>query len=193
MAKCNICRPVKTRDAPHWWWFPWWCGKSLNVDLLLWCSLLHWQSICKGSYNGFSLLSPNPGGEAQRRCVPKDRHGCEEAEKRHRREWGLVVGCPFKCSTWLQRWSPCASSSCRSSQARAMLGQSTWPRSKSTKPTSVVTMIRPDLWSSRFQKADMKRLCFEGETIWEKLWEGRPILTFSYCQFKLPFSLWQTA
>ncbi|KAM6966553.1 telomerase RNA component interacting RNase isoform 1-T1 [Tautogolabrus adspersus] len=38
----------------------------------------------KGSYNGFSLLSPNPGGEAQRRCVPKDRHGCEEAERRLR-------------------------------------------------------------------------------------------------------------
>lgn len=56
---------------------------SLNIDLLLWCSLLHWHSICKGSYNGFSLLSPNPGGEAQRRCVPKDRHGCKEAEKWH--------------------------------------------------------------------------------------------------------------
>lgn len=87
---CNICRSVKIRDAPHWSRFPWWCGKKLNVDLLLWCSLLHWQSICKGSYNGFSLLSPNPGGEAQRRSVPKDRHGCEEAEKRHRRKWGLV-------------------------------------------------------------------------------------------------------
>lgn len=151
---------MKTRDAPHWSWFPWWCGKKLNVDPLLWCSLLHWQSICKGSYNGFSLLSPNPGGEAQRRSVPKDRHGCEEAEKRHRRKWGLVWGVRKRC-TFPLVITLCLLS-CRSSQARAMLGQSTWLRSKSTKPTSVATTIRPGLWSSRFQKADMKRQCFEG-------------------------------
>lgn len=164
MAICNICRPVKTRDAPHWWWFRWWCGKRLNVDLLLWCSLLHWQSICKGSYNGFSLLSPNPGGETQRRCVPKDRHGCEEAETRHRGKRAFVAGWQFvSCSLDSTFWSPCASFSCRSSQARAMLGQSTWLRSKSTKPTSVATTIRPGLWSSRFQKADVKRQCFEGK------------------------------
>lgn len=42
--------------------------------------------------------------------------------------------------------------SCRLSQARAMLGQSTWPRSKSTKPTSVATTIKPGLWSSRLQR-----------------------------------------
>ncbi len=71
-------------------------GERLNVDLLLWCSLLHWQSICKGSYNGFSLLSPNPGGEAQRWCVPKDRRGCKEAEKRHRRKCFLVGSVCFE-------------------------------------------------------------------------------------------------
>lgn len=49
---------------------------------------------------------------------------------------------------------------CRLSQARAMLGLSTWLRWKSTKPTSVATTTKPGLWSSRLQEVEMK--CFAG-------------------------------
>lgn len=78
---------VKARDAPHQWWVHRSCSRRLHAAPLLWCSFLHWQSTCKISCNGFSLLSPNPGGEAQRRCVPQDRHGCKEAETGLGRKW----------------------------------------------------------------------------------------------------------
>lgn len=47
----------------------------------------------------------------------------------------------------------------RLSQARAMPGLSTWLKSKSIKPTSVVMMIRPDLWSSSFLKGGHEAAC----------------------------------
>lgn len=43
--------------------------------------------VYKDHCNGFSLLSPNPGGEAPGRCVPKDGNGCQEAETGLRGEW----------------------------------------------------------------------------------------------------------
>lgn len=53
----------------------------------------------------------------------------------------------------------------RLSRARAMPGLSTWLKSKSIKPTSVVTMIRPDLWSSSFLKGGHEAACVLREKI----------------------------
>lgn len=51
-------------------------------------------------------------------------------------------------------------------QARAMLGQSTWLRSKNTKPISAAMMIKPDRWSSRFPGTQRQRCSDEN-------WSGR--------------------